>query len=228
MNFFSHYYLDRQHAQPYYILGALLPELFPGFNQHLRKNMLQHQPETEEEQHLLHGIHQHYTIDAIFHNSDFFKEQTSLIKNTILQNAQLVGLHYRTFFLAHITLELLIDRILIQIDLKEPKDFYQFLQEVNLKPIEQLFQKTNLQYHYPLFQNIYSRHISVQYLFYYNNNEKFIEALLRLYLKINTHMQSVETKKAFISTILGLELVLQEEIQIFVTNFKKTLNGQPA
>jgi hypothetical protein len=230
MNFFSHYYLDKENENPYFIFGTLIPEFFPHFNQYLRKAVFSSTFNAKQKEFLAlqAGIMQHYKVDALFHNSDFFKTNTEKIKHAILSNNALIDLHKRTYFLAHITLELLIDRVLLNEKYatanEQPEQFYYFVETIDTEILKQFFMQIGKEAYFDSFHKILARHLSAKYLFYYNDNKKFAEALLRLYLKINTHMQTVETKMALISTLLALELELQTEIQIFVTKFKSNLN----
>ncbi len=230
MNFFSHYYIDKEKQDPYFLFGTLMPELMPHFNQHLRKavynsDMTKANPAFLK---IFNGIARHYEVDKLFHNHDFFKQNTTYIKETILANPRLQPIHYRTFYFAHIALELMIDRIIIQQEKSEPELFYQFLNSVDIEIVEAYFMFIGKSEVFPDFLKTYETHMRMKFLYYYPNNEKFTEALLRLYSKINTNMPPLATNTFLTSTLLQIEAKLQQEILIFVSEFKNQLNRQAA
>lgn len=230
MNFFSHYYIDKEKQNPYFLFGTLLPELIPHFNQLLRKSAY-HSNITNTNRtfsKIFNGIERHYEVDKLFHNHDFFKKNTTYIKETILLNPHLQPIHYRTFYFAHIALELMIDRIIINKETTEPELFYQFLKSVDVEIIETYFAFIGKSDVFPIFLKTYETHMRIKFLCYYPNNEKFTEALLRLYLKINTNMSPLTTNIFLTSTLLQIEAKLQQEILIFVSELKKQLNQQAA
>jgi hypothetical protein len=230
MNFFSHYYIDKEKLDPYFLFGTLLPELMPHFNQYLRKAVFGSNMAVADAAFIkiFEGIKRHYEVDKLFHNHDFFRQHTTFIKETILANPQLQPIHYRTFFFAHIALELMIDRLVINAENTEPEKFYQFLNSVDMGIIGAYFTFIGKNEMFPNFLKTYERHIRMRFLYYYHNNEKFTQALLMLYSKINTNMPSLATNTHLTATLLQIEAKLQQEILIFVSEFKKQLNQQNA
>lgn len=230
MNFFSHYFIDQHHAKQYFLFGGLLPEMLPHFNEKLRKAVFrntQEFPKPEYEQ-IFNGIKRHYEIDGVFHNHAFFKRNTEIIKQRILNDNALQPLHFRTFYLAHIFLELLIDRVLIQHNKNEPEKFYQLLQQIEITVVYEYFTFIDKKEMFADFSKTFELHIRKKFLYYYTNNEMFTEALLRLYSKINTNMPTLATHAALMQVLLEIEVELQQEILIFVSEFKNQLNSQLA
>lgn len=232
MNFFSHYYIDKENPSPVFLFGTLLPELMPHFNQHIRKAVFNAPAEGQQInpvfQAIFKGIQRHYQVDKLFHNHPFFIQHTQYIKQQILQNPGLAVLHTKTYYLAHITLELMIDRVLIKTNAAEPDSFYKFLSTINTETIAQYFAFIGKSEQLPDFLKTYEAHNRIKFLYYYPNNEKFTEALLRLYSKINTNMPTLATHHAFTLVLKQVEAKLQQEMLIFVTEFKNQLNLQTA
>jgi hypothetical protein len=225
MNFFSHY-LDKETNDPWFLFGILLPELLPHFNEKLRKavNIYAEKDTNKIHQSIYKGVQRHYEVDRLFHNSDFFKQHTAYIKNLVLKNNQLEPLHYRTFFLAHVWLELLTDRILIKNEtLAEPAAFYRFLESLELNIIGQYFTALEKQHIFLEFTDIWNFHKQKKFLFGYIDNEKFIRALLRLYSNINPSIFDMNENIEFSKLLLISEQELQHEIQKFVNEFKISL-----
>jgi hypothetical protein len=233
MNFFSHYYIDRENDDKWFLFGALLPELVLHFNETLRKPVNNARNQSKYTLHPLHtvfdsiyqGIQRHYQVDKHFHGSAFFKTCTEKIKNDILSNQNLKPLHYRTFYLAHIAFELLIDRILLKtLQTQEPEGFYCFLETLETDTLSEYFtciEKTDMM---PVLRNILNRHLEMKFLFHYHDNEKFVRALMRLYSCVNPSIFEAMPNKH----LTALLLTIQEELEVktvkFVYQFKSSLN----
>jgi hypothetical protein len=145
MNFLSHYYFD-QSSNSYKVLGTLLPDLtanaqkdwklYPQKNPHVFEN-------DAELNAILKGWNRHLAVDKHFHNSDFFNthsQQLSARLRPILLNSPV-----KAYFLAHISLELLLDGLLLNNNKVSTEAFYSHLAACNAKKIVQflLYSKFN-------------------------------------------------------------------------------------
>jgi len=226
MNFFSHYYLDKENADPWFLFGTLLPELLPHFNEKMRKAVNEYHINKTDTIHesIYKGIQRHYEVDRHFHNSAFFKNNTEIIKQLVLENQHLQPVHYRTFYLAHIWLELLIDRILIKHEHGTAAEgFYDFLETIDIHEIEQYFTLIGKAEIFNGFLQTFERHKRIKYLFYYVDNEKLVSALLRLYSNINPSIFDMNVNTELAKLLVLSEQELQPEILKFVNEFKKSL-----
>jgi acyl carrier protein phosphodiesterase len=118
MNFLAHYYLDRDHPGSLFALGAATPDLLSIYNSGLRikkghANRMAGQPLNPEEAMLLQGIQRHFAADAAFHSSAFFQAETGHITD-LLEERFPGNQATRKYFVAHVLLELLLDKVLIQ------------------------------------------------------------------------------------------------------------------
>ncbi len=117
MNFLSHYYIDRTYEDSLFFLGVSTPDLASLFRRdcRIRPHMLPPAPSREEDP-LMHSFHQgvsrHFEADALFHSCDFFFKETHDISQRIRETIPDSG-KSRPSFIAHIALELILDRILI-------------------------------------------------------------------------------------------------------------------
>ena len=226
MNFFSHYYLDKENINPWYKFGILLPELFPHYNQKLRKAVTIYAEKNINETHksIYKGIQRHYEVDKLFHNSDFFRQKTEIIKLKIIENQQLHALHYRTFFLAHIWLELLIDRTLIVNDTdNEVERFYEYLESIDIKAIQQFFTAIQKEEMLKIFIDTFERNLRMKFLHYYLDNEKLIRALLRLYSKANHSIFDMNVSRIMLKLLLLLEHEMKTDLLNYMYEFKTSL-----
>jgi len=170
------------------------------------------------------GINRHFEVDKIFHGSEFFKTHTEFLKNEILKNDALSALHYRTWFLAHLFLELLIDRVLLKTLVnKEPQQFYDFLKNINEADIERFFVCCGKENLLSGFLQTRTRHLQSQFLFSYGDNEMFCRALLWLYKKANPSIFENNIPLQLTNLLLNAEEKLQQEICIFVNNLNTQL-----
>lgn len=134
MNFLSHYYFDKSSSNPERILGGILPDLIHQHNKTWVFN-----PEKKKGDYsgktldLWEGWKKHKAIDKYFHSSPYFKSKTDYIKNKIY--AAFLNSPVWSFFLAHITLELSLDSLLINENQVEVEEFYGKLKKVEPEPI---------------------------------------------------------------------------------------------
>lgn len=135
MNFVSHYYLDRQRSSdPYFFFGVITPDLVGVFDRKikLKPHTL---PKLDSKGHLpqdlafFKGVKRHFEADAIFHTSEFFYSQTAALGDKLREAFDEKKLP-RSYFLAHILLELLLDKILIQAHPEILPEFYQHLDDI--------------------------------------------------------------------------------------------------
>jgi tetratricopeptide (TPR) repeat protein len=126
MNFLSHYYLLPEKANSDMVIGNLLPDLMRGFTKVYRKE-IKNNPSIQGTE-ILAGIHYHLQTDALFHEQDFFINHCQNIKAEI-QRKQLP--QTRSFIVAHVMVELLIDQYLMEEEDKLAPLFYQTLENSN-------------------------------------------------------------------------------------------------
>src|SRR6476661_8863886 len=109
MNFLSHYYFDQTTADPYQVLGVVLPDLLKNADKsaNIHPEKQPHLFEAAELHNILKGWQRHLQVDKLFHNSEFFVKHTGILKNEL--KPILVESPVRPSFLAHIAIELMLD-----------------------------------------------------------------------------------------------------------------------
>ena len=109
MNYLAHFFIDHESSAPYYNAGLILPDLAHGYIHTFSPQTFDSDAQNE----LLRGCRMHHQRDKQFHASDFFKTRFDLINEQL--KTHLAHTHInRKWFLAHVLLELLIDRILVR------------------------------------------------------------------------------------------------------------------
>jgi hypothetical protein len=172
MNFLSHYYLlsDKQNADK--VLGNLLPDLMRGFTKIYRQE-IKDNPKLKNSA-ILEGIHFHLSIDKIFHEHDFFLNYCAKVKDTIeLKNIP----QNRSFIVAHVMVELLIDQYLMEVNVQLADSFYKSLkQSANDNLSEKLNNILNKQNSSKII-SIFNGFIQKKYAYALQSDDGIIEAL---------------------------------------------------
>src|SRR5690606_11287595 len=128
MNFLSHYYFERYAHDPELVLGSILPDLVKNADKDV--NVLAHKFEDRfgnnpKLNSIYRGWLRHMETDRLFHNAAFFYEKTHELKTLLTPVVAATAI--RPSFLSHITLELLLDHLLLENDLVNEADFYNYL-----------------------------------------------------------------------------------------------------
>src|SRR5690606_18202249 len=121
------YFTQNKH-DPYFTLGSVLPDLIRNYRDDWRirpENEVNNFNKNSELISLIHGWNLHLHVDRGFHSSDFFHQQTSALRKSLVLVFR--RLPIRPFFLAHVGYELTLDRLLIHNKLIKTDQFYQEL-----------------------------------------------------------------------------------------------------
>lgn len=184
MNLLSHYYLEK-HRSPYHKLGALMPDMIYQFNRKLRREIFNcGTPEQEAHRQIFEGIKGHYHTDAVFHGSEFFRHYSGLIHSR-LKELPLPTVTFRSYFLAHVFLELMLDRVLAKQYPYLCVEIYIDLEAVNPEAAASYFSRVGKTGVFTEFFNNFNRLLNARHLHLLSDNEMFVKALLRAYQKIN-------------------------------------------
>lgn len=218
MNFLSHFYFDRNNANAYEVLGAVLPDLLKNAN----KSWTPH-PEKHQELFKNHPIHtdllrgwkKHLEVDNLFHNSDFFKHHQHQIKLCLKDN--LIGSPVKPFFLGHVSLELMLDSLLITKELINVKFFYKHLNQVDITEVISFLKLCQIP-DINQFLHFFTIFKKEEYLYSYAQTEKITYALKRICMRIWENPFTQEQEIALTKSLLNYKDGLSEEfIFIFET-----------
>ena len=180
LNFLSHYYFERYAAYSEQVLGSLLPDLLKNadknnsFQLHKFENQLSIGIKSEA---ITEGWKRHLEVDRLFHNAEFFYNHTHEIRKIIEHN--IADLPVRASFLAHISLELLLDHKLISKNLLSVARLYEHLESVdrnNLTKYLKSFEKIDID----RFYNFYDKFVASKYIFEYAKIESIPHALFNI------------------------------------------------
>lgn len=127
MNFLAHYYCLSEDANENVVFGNLLPDIMPGFTSFY--NNLQKQKSNtffNYEQQIHYGIRAHLKTDELFHEHPLFLDYYNIGREFLLQKFP----HKKSYILAHIMVELLIDRQILHAEKETALLFYSNLERV--------------------------------------------------------------------------------------------------
>lgn len=201
MNFLSHFYFDRHTLDPLQVVGIVLPDLVKN----ARKDWNIH-PEKQETKFLndsklnsiLIGWKRHLEVDKYFHSSDFFKEHTAEIRTAIvpiLENSPT-----RPSFVAHISLELMLDSLLLTESIVDATHFYYFLSESDRESLDQFLALNNIEDTH-IFFSFYDEFLKAEYLKSYREAHNIMHALNGICLRLWSDPLS-ETQKLQLTAVL--------------------------
>lgn len=219
MNFLSHFYFEKD-TSPEFIFGLILPDLFPGFNQHLRKSVNFSVAKNPSTQKIRDGISMHFLHDKIFHQTDFFKDMEIYMKAQFELDC-FKNKRSRPFLIRHIYIEMLMDRILFMENHENGALFFYKLNQLSQNSVEEFFKELNTTESVGDFFVIFNRFLSSKFLLNYIDNDFFINALIRSYKRVVSYI-SIENSdlKLLHSFVERDSVALKPEIMRFFDSFE--------
>ena len=215
MNFLSHYYFDRKKDNAYEVLGMLLPDLLKNAN----KNWNPHPEKSEylfennyHHQEILTGWKRHLAVDKLFHNSAFFIHHQHKIKLCLKDS--LIGSPVKPFFLGHISLELLLDSLLITERLISIDSLYKALHQIEISVIKSFLIMNGINNTTPFFK-YFEAFKKEEYLHSYAQTEKISYALKRICMRIWDNPFTHEQEEALTTNLLNYKKELSKDF-IFI------------
>ncbi len=224
MNFLSHYYFDKDKENPYEVFGMVLPDLLKNtdksWNIHPEKSQQKTLANPNQEA-ILVGWKRHLEVDKLFHSSDFFKHHQHQIKLAIRE--VIVGSPVKPFFLGHISVELLLDNLLILEKLVSVENFYKQLAMVDPDEIK-LFLQTNRIYDQDKFLRFFERFVSEEYVYSYADEAKITYALKRICMRLWPEPFTVAQETAITNRLIDYKKKLREDFIIIFDQIDAQIN----
>ena len=175
MNYLTHYYFFEKKDRPYYNCGLIFPDWLSAYGR--IKFNFEIVTQNGYELDLKEGVLSHYLGDKIFHSSVYFKTYAHGIKE-LLETTSLNKDKLRFTFLAHVLLEMTIDRILLKINSDLGLSFYQSLAQCDTSYLLR-FAKNNsaADDNFLALIQQFQKH---QFVLKYNRTDVFIKSLVRI------------------------------------------------
>jgi hypothetical protein len=183
--------------------------MLPDFGKHNFPSFRSMQCGNYFEQQIYDGCLRHINSDKYFHSSAFFVEQLRLVKlhmSVIPFTNELT----RKWFIAHILMELMLDRTMCKLFPDKLNDYYNDLQKIEEGIIHSFFDQ-NKAINFDTFWPHFEHFRSIQYIRYYVDNNKLVYSLNRI-------MQRVGLKALNeIDTVLMMNLIEAIEKDYFAS-----------
>lgn len=202
LNYLCHFFIDHIPDNHYYNTGLILPDICKKWVKQFRHPPLSSTSNAAHFQLKL-GAAQHYKADKLFHGSDFFKSHLSIFTQAI-NNAGLNEKVQRKWFIAHIAFELMLDRMLVKNFPDKVDEFYQSLQAADKEELKFFLMHHGATDTDDFFQ-FYGHFTSIQYIYYYTNNNKFIYSLNRIMQRAGLHAIDENDANKLLNALLILE-----------------------
>lgn len=228
MNFLSHYFLDRDRNNAAFFIGVCTPDLISIYNRKVRfKAHTLPKVDTvglsPEKVAFYHGIMRHFEVDALFHSSDFFKRETEYFSQ-LLRKAFGSERVQRDFFVSHIFLELLLDKILMEREPKMVPEFYDWLKELGLQFVVSLTEWA-AQRPLPNYDGFFERFITHQYLYHYTDWDEVIYVLRRILQRVGIERFEYLHSPKFLQLAQGYQEELTTRCFAAFEDFRGQLNS---
>jgi hypothetical protein len=178
MNYISHYFLDAEEGNPYFNFGLVLPDMMGAAHRGWKPSAIHTNPVLSQYSDLARGVAAHLAADRVFHNTEFFKQGCGELK-IILDRNQLSFAGIRSFFVVHILLEMMLDRLIIRKRPEKAAAFYADLDKIDEGKVLDfvLADGITVADKFSLFFNRFREH---KYLLSYTKNESLFFALNRI------------------------------------------------
>ncbi len=216
MNFLSHFSLDRLHPDSEYLVGVCIPDLLSIYDRKLRIRHLSHHlhfPAPLQKFYL--GVIRHYDTDKVFHTCEFFERETHIV-SADLRKLFPDGSVKRSYFVAHVLIEILIDKILIAEDDKLVSDFYFHFQKIGVNRITEMAQAL-LDTPVSTFSGFLQKFMDNQYLYHYESYEYIIFVLKRIVGRVGIEETAYMDSPVFWEYLREYEKKIKPEIdELFV------------
>jgi hypothetical protein len=175
VNYLSHYYFDRDEDNKYFNIGLILPDLARSHIAKLRINPYKNITFTTKEIASMNdGCNKHFASDRKFHNWMTFVELTNKATDIIRESGD-KDIN-RDYFITHIMVEILLDKILLDQNPTLADDFYAMIDSVEMDWILKFMRYAGLQDD-ELWKGQHKRFMKAAFLKSYTSVENVVAAV---------------------------------------------------
>lgn len=210
MNFLSHFYFDRKENDPYFNFGLLFPDLLRNFIKGAKlKPKFDQTWDQKELISLDQGCTKHVYSDKIFHGWDGFEDGMQVVIDEIRNS----NIEFRKdWFIAHILVELVLDKILINRHPNLATQLYDDYEQVEMALVKKFIT------HYEIegaeeFSKGFDHFMQVRYLESYREYTNIVYALGRIYTKMKLPPFSKEQKELLLVVAATTEKAMDNRIE---------------
>jgi hypothetical protein len=220
LNYLSHYFIDNKQDNNYFNSALFLPDfarnVARGFDSEVHGLTL---PEIQ----LQLGCKAHLKADKLFHPSAFFKKYSDIINHELQQFEPLAHIN-RKWFLAHILMEMMIDRLLVKFFPTVCHSFYHDLNQIDTKILHQFVLRFSNKSIEPFIKQ-FDHFCEVRYLFGYAVDDSFVYSVARVF-KYGSGIEMTMSDKLFLKKLVNnLEQIHFNDPMIILAELKQVFSG---
>ncbi|MEY2923470.1 MAG: hypothetical protein RLZZ337_10 [Bacteroidota bacterium] len=210
VNYLSHFYFDRSEDNKYYNIGLILPDLARSHISKLRINPYRNiEFTTFEITSINDGCNKHFASDRKFHNWMTFVDLTTRATDMIRESGD-KDIN-RDYFITHILVELLLDKILVDKNPSLPDDFYEMVASVEMDWILKYMRYAGLQDD-ELWKGQHRRFMKAGFLRNYTSIENVVNAVEQVSVKTGLLEMNDAQKELLIEICETIEPELERSI----------------
>jgi hypothetical protein len=184
MHFLSHYYTELPNNNPLFVVALGIPDLTHGFAKAYNSRLKHAATPLPDDMALIHhGILQHFAADARFHSSPAFMQQVKEATASLMQ-AGMNRQHLRLSVIAHLAVEMLIDR---QIIIQQPhvcNEYYQLIGKADESILHSYFIQFGLKGEKKVFSERFAFFRERKFLYLFDDLENLVFGLNRIYSSV--------------------------------------------
>lgn len=209
MHFLAHYYTELPANNPLFVAGLSIPDLTPHFIRAYHRYIARQTKQLHPAHRQIHnGIMQHLEGDKKFHSSVLFKEHVSLTKASFLK-AGLSTRHLRLSVLAHIAVEMLIDRHILLSHPDISADYYDLLEKADESIISSYFDLFLLENEKQIFLSRFRFYKQRKFLLLFGELENIITGLDKVYGSVTKTEFTPQEKLKFLTALNNIDGILR-------------------
>lgn len=188
MHFLAHFHLQPPTYLPQFYFGNMLPDLVPGFTKVYHQRLKHSNVLLSNGEQAFHaGINTHFKDDKLFHSNKYF-EETCRAFTRLLVSKQLDRSTLRLSFMAHILVEILLDRWLCEQQPKLPSRFYEMLEHIDTSELKTYLDKHSLPQVVELAAQKRNRFLEHRFLNNLSESEQIAIGVCKLYERITNRI----------------------------------------
>jgi hypothetical protein len=205
MHFLAHYYTELPSNNPLFVAALAIPDLTPRFTKIYNSLIVKHAPPTSSDLKQIHnGIVQHFTGDKRFHHSPLFLQHVSLAIQCFV-NAGLSRERLRLSVIAHIAVEMMIDRQIILENQGICEEYYALLEKADEQVLNNYFALFSLQDEKRFFLRSFQFFKQRRFLFLFTNLENIVFGLNRVYGSVAKTEFTEPEKRKFLTALHNID-----------------------
>lgn len=205
MHFLAHYFTELPNKDPLFVAGLAIPDLAPRFTRAYNSNIVKHTPPTSHAlKHIHLGIVQHFGADKRFHHAPPFLKEATLATQSFV-DAGLSRERLRLSVIAHIAVEMLIDRQIMLENEGVCDDYYALVDQANEEFIGQYFDLFSLRVEKQIFLRNFQFYKQKRFLLLFTELESIVEGLNKIYGSVTRVEFTADEKRKFLAGLHNID-----------------------